>query len=202
MLSRKNCRRNRRKEMIKIDPFKRSFKASPKRRMDPLGYTAVAYTPSFLASPIGAAIAILLGMTGTLFFLTVSLGRSLESGPDLELAEVLRLLDLVFALYDRLIGLERVLINRFHVGMNDFDPEVLAAYYSALRELIFFRECLFHVLSIFVDHHLIDSINAPIVGRINLTLEELRGGGNNLVVLLRELEERLNIPENLRMALF
>jgi hypothetical protein len=201
MLSRRNRRRN---EMIKIDPFKRSFRASRRRRMDPLASTALAfatpYTSSFLISSIGTAIVILVGMTGTLFFLTVSLQRYLESGP--ELAEVLRRLDILFALYERLVEFESALINRLNVNMNNFSPELLASYYSALKELIFLRECLFNALTILADHRLIDSINAPIVGRINLTLENLRLGGNSLVILVRELEYRLMIPAHLRVPSF
>ena len=201
MLSRKDCRR---KEMMKIDPFKRPFKASSRRRVDPLSSTSLAlatpYTSAFLAHPIGAAIIISVGMATTLYFITVSLGRSIESGD--ELAEFLRRIDIFFALFERFIASENAIINMLNVNMGNFNTEFLTACYSALKELVFLRESLFNVLNDLAGHRLMDSIDAPVVLNINLTLEDLRLGGNSIVILLREVEERLNIPANDRVPSF
>jgi hypothetical protein len=204
MLSRKNRKDRRRKEMIKIDPFKRPFKASSRRRVDPLSSTSLAlatpYTSVFLAHPIGAAIIISVGMAGTLYFLTVSFGRSIESGN--ELAEFLRRIDIFFALLERFVASENALINMLNVNMSNFSPEFLTACYSALKELVFLRESLFNALNVLAEHPLMDSVDAPVVLNINSTLENLRLGGNSIVILLREVEERLNIPANLRVPSF
>jgi hypothetical protein len=207
----KNLRKRQRKyDSLRLDHVKlnsrklpvRPFSSTTSRRGDPLGVTALAfgtpYPSSFLASPFGSTFIILMGMAATLFFVT--LPEFL--GQDPSYALILVQLDNIFSLYENFLLYEQNGINMLLTNLGNFSPEILTSFYLSLQELVTIRESLFSNLDHLINLPEIQLIGGPILDRANQIIEDLRLGGNNLMELIREIENRLNIPEQERIPSF
>ena len=188
---------------IIIGIFKRSFSTTCVRK-EPLTTTSLAfstpYSSSLLANPYGAAFILLMGMSVSLFFLTTGLTGFFEHGPELEL--VLERLESLFLLYEKFIAYERSGTDMFLVNINSFTPENLQAFYSLFQELVTTRESLFTQISKISTLPEITYLPDPIKDRIDDIYEDFRGSGNDLVALIRTIEDKLNIPVEQRLPSF
>ena len=182
----------------------RSFSTTSIRKADPLSTVVAAfntpYVSSFLANPLGGAFILLMGMASTLFFVTMSLPEFFAQ--DISYAMILQRLEAIFLLYERFILYEQSGIDMLLANINNFSPEILGNFYLSLQELVTVRESLFSILSDFVNSPEMELMEGPTVDRANQILEDLRLGGNNLMDLIRNLEDRLNIGENERIPSF
>ena len=182
----------------------RPFSSTPSRKGDPLGITslafATAYSSSFLANPFGAAFILLMGMAATLFFVTRSLPDFFLQDPSY--ASILLRLDNIFNLYENFLLYEQNGINILLANLSNFSPETLRSFYLSLQELVTIRESIFFNLDHLINSPEIELLGGPILDRANQILEDLRLGGNNLMDLIRNLENRLNIPEEERIPSF
>lgn len=183
---------------------RRLFSSSSIRRGDPLSTVATAfatpYASSVLSNPLGGAIILLMGMATTLFFLTTSLPEFFASDPSYAL--IIQHLENIFLLYEMFLSYEQNLINILLTNIDNFSPEVISNFYLLLQELVTVRESIFPILSNLVNSPEIEFMEGPIVDRINQNFEGLRLGGNNLMDLIRNIEGRLNIPEEDRIPPF
>lgn len=183
---------------------KRLFSATPLNRADPLiflaGSFAIPYPSNLLFNALSGTFISLIGMGSTLFFLTVSLSGFFSYNP--EYGPVLQRLDNIFLLYENFISTEQQAINRFLVNFNNYTPENLSHWYFLLQEHITVREALFDALSNEINNSQIELTAGPVMDRINQIFEDLRSGGNNIMDLVRQIEGRLNIPEEHRIPSF
>jgi hypothetical protein len=67
--------------------------------------------------------------------------------------------------------------------------------YLSLQELVLVRESLASNFLHMVNMPIIEFMPGPLVDRINQNFADFRLGGNNLMGLVRNIEIRLNIPE-------
>ena len=182
----------------------RSFSSTLSRKGDPLGNLVVAfgtpYASSFLCNPLGGAFILLMGMASTLFFVTMSLPEFFAQDPSY--AVIIQRLESIFLLYERFLSYEQSGIDMLLANLNNFSPETLNNFYLSLQELVTVRESLFSNLSNLINSPEIEFMEGPIVDRINQIFEDLRLGGNNLMSLVRNIEDRLNIVEEERIPLF
>lgn len=182
----------------------RSFSSTYRREGDPLGTVAAAFTttyaPSFLSNPLGASFIILMGLATSLFFVTGSLPGFF--GQDPTYAMIIQRLDNIFLLCETFLSYEQSGIDILTANLNNFTPETLHNFYLSLQELVLVRESLFSNLSNLINSPEIEFAEGPILDRINQNFEDLRVGGNNLMGLIRILEDRLNIMEEERIPSF
>lgn len=182
----------------------RSFSSTFSKRGDPLSNLVVAfstpYASSFLCNPLGSAFILLMGMASTLFFVTISLPEFFAQDPSY--AAILQRLDNIFLLYERFLSYEQSGIDILLANLNNFSPETLNNFYFSLQELVTVRESIFSNLSDLINSPEIEFLERPIVDRINQIIEDLRSGGNNLMSLIRNIEDRLNIAEEERIPSF
>ena len=183
---------------------KRDFSSTQIKRGDPLGTAAAAfaysYASSLLVNPLSASILILIGMGSTLFLLTGGLPAFFSVDP--EYASILMRLDSILLLYERFIITEQSMIDLLFANLNNFSPETLNNFYYILQELVTVRESMFTNLSALINSPDIEFLHGPILDRINQVFENLRYGGNDLMHLVREIETRLDIPEDARIPTF
>jgi hypothetical protein len=182
----------------------RLFSTTPIIKGDPLNTTVLAfstpYTLSLFSNPFGGTFILLMGMAVCLFCLTQSLPEFVEQNP--EYAAVIQRIDTLLLLYERFTFYENYGIDLLHANIGNFTPEILRSLYTPLQELVTTRESVFNILN--------DTINIPEVrflegitaDRIDSVIEELRSSGNNLMNLIRNIEIRLNIPEQERIPPF
>lgn len=182
----------------------RSFASTPSSKIDPIWSTALAfatpYSPSVLANPLAGAFILLMGMAVTLFFLVSTLPRFFAGDPSY--AEIIRNLDNILSLLETFLAYEQSGVNIMLTNLNNFSPEILTNYYSILQELVTVRESLYIKLDRLVNSPNIVFIERPIIDRVNEIYENYRLGGNNLMNLVRNIENRLNIPEQERIPSF
>ena len=209
----KNLRKRQRKyDSLRLDHVKlnsrelpvRPFSSTTSRRGDPLGVTALAfgtpYPSSFLASPFGSTFIILMGMAATLFFVTGSLPEFFAQDPSYAL--ILLRLDNIFNLYESFLLYEQNGINMLLTNLGNFSPETLRNFYLSLQELVTIRESLFSILDRLINLPEIELLGGPVLDRANQIIEDLRLGGNNLMGLIRDIEDILNISEQERIPSF
>lgn len=158
------------------------------------------YASSLMCNPLGGAFILLMGMAVTLFFVTQSLPEFFSQDPSYAL--IIQRLDSLFSLYERFLVLEQNGVNILLANIDNFTPETLGNFYLSLQELITIRESIFPTLDYIINSPEIEFLERPIVDRINTIIEDLRLGGNNLVVLIRNIENRLNIPMEQRIPSF
>jgi len=165
-----------------------------------VGAFAIPYASSLVFNPFVGAFVVLTGLAATLYFVTVNFSVFLTQ--DASYAFILQRLDYMFHLYDTLLVYEQNGIDLFMANMNNFSPESLRNFYLVFQELITVRESLFNALGNLLSTPEIEFLEGPILERANQILEDLRLGGNNLVGIIRILEDRLNIPEGERIPTF
>jgi hypothetical protein len=182
----------------------RPFSTTVIKRADPLGTTALAFSTSYayslLANPFGGAFILLMGMAAALFFLTGYLPEFFAQDPSY--AMILVRLDNLLLLFERFLLYEQNGINLLVASINNFSPEVLGNLYLSLQELVTVRESLFFRLESLINSPEIEFLEGPLVDRINNVFEDLRLGGNNLMALIREIEDKLGISESERIPSF
>jgi hypothetical protein len=182
----------------------RPFASTTSNKADPLGFVALSfatpYPPSLLANPLAGAFILLMGMGSTLFFLTSSLPLFFAQDPTY--AEILCRLDNLFGLYETFLAYERSGIDIMLANLNNFTPETITNFYFSLQELVTVRESVFDLVTTAINSPEIEFLERPLVDRINEIHEDLRLGGNNLMSLLREIEDILNIPAEERIPYF
>lgn len=182
----------------------RLFSSTSSRKADPLSTTAIAlsvpYAVGFIANPLGSSFILLMGMATAIFGLTASFIAFAEANVDLGL--ILQRLDSIFCLYETFILFIQSGINILHTMLDNFTPEVLVYFYDSLQELITVIECLFAELNTVMVSPYVMFAGEPVVERGELILENLRLVGNDVMVLVRDIETRLNIPENDRLPPF
>jgi len=182
----------------------RSFTSTSSRKGDPLGFVALSFAtpwpPSLLADPFGCAFILLMGMGASLFFSASLLFPLFAQQP--EYVEILRALDNVFGLQETFISYLMNGINILSGNLNNLAPEILTNYYFSLQELVTVTESLYNLLTDFINLPLIDFLDRPLIDRANEIHENLRLAGNNLMRLLRGIEDRLNIPQEERIPAF
>src|SRR5215472_7282770 len=99
-------------------------------------------------------------------------------------------------LCETFIAYEQSLIDILMASMGNFSPEILNYFYLLLQELVTVRESLFSHLSDLISIPQIQFLNIePLFERFDQVLEDFRFGGNRLMTLIRDVEDRLNIPE-------
>ena len=183
----------------------RLFSSTSVRKADTLGITAMAlsvpYAAGFIANPLGGSLILLMGMGTAIFGLTTSFITFAETN-DVDLGQILQRLDSIFCLYETFILFIQSGINILHTMLNNFTPEVLVYFYDSLQELITIIECLFAELNtVMVSPH-VTFAGEPVVQRGEAILEDLRLVGNDIMVLIRDIETRLNLPEDHRLPPF
>jgi len=182
----------------------RLFSSTSVRKADALGTTAMAlsvpYAAGFIANPLGGSLILLMGMGTAIFGLTTSFITFAET--DVDLGQILQRLDSIFCLYETFILFIQSGISILDTTLDNFTPEVLVYFYDSLQELITVIECLFAELNtVMVSPH-VTFAGEPVVERGELILEDLRSVGNDVMVLIRKIEDRLNLPEDHRLPLF
>lgn len=204
---RQHERNSPRLDHVKLNPRElpvRPFSSTASRRGDPLGVTCLAfatpYPSSLLANPFGGAFILLMGMAATLFFVTTSLPEFFAQDPSY--AFILLRLDNIFNLYENFLLYEQNGINMLLASLGNFSPETLRSFYISLQELVTIRESLFFNLDHLINSPEIQLLGGPILDRAHQILEDLRLGGNNLMDLIRNIENILNIPEQERIPSF
>jgi hypothetical protein len=182
----------------------RLFSSTSIRNGDPLGITAMAlsvpYAAGFIANPLGGSFILLMGMGAAIFGLTTSFMTFAETNVDL--GQILQRLDSIFCLYETFILFIQSGINILDTTLDNFTPEVLVYFYDSLQELITIVECLFAELNTLMVSPHVTLAGEPVVERGELILEDLRQVGNDLVALIRDIEDRLNLPEDHRLPSF
>ena len=182
----------------------KSFSSTPVRKGDPLGVVVISFsTPysfSFLANPFGGSFTLLMGLATVLYFLTTDLITFFSQ--DHEYGTLLQRLDNIFLLYERFISYEQSGINLFLANIDNHTPEALRQFYLSFQELVTVRESLYNRLSDVMNLPQMQFVEEPLIDRVNQTFEDLRSGGNNLMSLVRGIENRLNIPEQERIPPF
>jgi hypothetical protein len=182
----------------------RLFSSTSIRKADPLSTTAIAlsvpYAAGFIANPLGGSFILLMGMGTAIFGLTTSFIAFAETNVDLGL--ILQRLDSIFCLYETFILFIQSGINILDTTLDNFTPEVLVYFYDSLQELITIIECLFAELNTVMVSPYVIFAGEPVVERGELILEDLRLVGNDVMVLIRNIETRLNLPENDRLPPF
>ena len=182
----------------------RPFSSTSVRKADPVGFTALSfftpYPSSILTNPVAGAFIVLIGMAATLFLTTSDL--SIFFAGEHTLGEILRRIDNLFLLYERFLVLELNEIERLFANLDNLNPGTLTNFYFVLQELVAVRESLFNILTELINSPYIELLPRPVVDRINDIYEDLRLGGNNLMGLIREIEDILNIPREERIPSF
>ena len=182
----------------------RSFTSTSSRKGDPLGFVALAfatpYPPTLLTDPFAGAFFLLMGMGASLFFSAALVLPLFAQQP--EYVEILRSLDNVFGLFETFISYLMNGISILSANLNNFAPEILTHYYFSLQELVTVTESLYNLLTEFINLPFIEFLDRPLVDRANEIHENLRLAGNNLMRLLRGIEDRLNIPQEERIPAF
>lgn len=182
----------------------RPFSSTTRRKVDPLSITSMAfatpYSYSLLANPLAGAFILLMGLATTLFFLTSHLPEFF--GQDPSYVVILQRLENIFLLYEKFLSYEQSGIDMLLANIDNFSPEILHGYYLSLQELLTVRESLFVSLSSIINSPEMEFLDQPMVNTANRIFEELRSGGNNLVSLIRNIESKLNIPQNERIPSF
>jgi len=84
-------------------------------------------------------------------------------------------------------------------NLNNFTQEHLYQFYLSLQQLVLVREVLFSVLTDLINSPYIQLLQGPILDRLEEIHESLRLGGNDLMSLVRNIENILNIPEQERV---
>jgi len=185
-------------------PFVRLFSVSSIKRGDPIGFTVLAfinpYPPSVSLNIFADAFITLMGMAATLFFVTVSLPEFFTQDPSYAL--VIQRLDSIFLLYERFLLFEYNAITVFNSCLSNLSPEILRSLYFILQEHVTVRESIFSVLVDIINTPEIQFTNRVTIDRVDSILEDFRSGGNNLVILIRNIEDRLGIPEGERIPTF
>jgi hypothetical protein len=184
----------------------RSFDSTSSKRVDPLGFTALSYatpySPSLLANPIAGAFILLTGMAVTLYFLTSALPQFFEENPSPSYAEIICKLDNICLLAEKFIVYRQSGIDIIYANINNFTPETITNLYFSLQELVTAGESLFDKYSYIIDLPEIEFIGGPLKDRIHEIHEDLRLGGNNLMGLIRDMEDILNLPQEERIPTF
>jgi hypothetical protein len=182
----------------------RPFSTTSSRKADPLSFLvgsfAIPYPSDLLLNPLSGTFISLIGMGSTLFFLTVSLSGFFAYNS--EYALILQRLDNIFLLFESFILTEQQAIDTFITNFDNYTPETLAQLYFLLQEHITVRETLFDVLSSEFNNPQIELTEEPLVVRADWIFENFRLGGNNVMDLVRDIENRLNIPEEHRVPSF
>jgi hypothetical protein len=182
----------------------RPFTSTPPRKGDPLGFVALSfatpYPASLLTNPLAGSFILLMGMAATLFLATASLLPFFAQNP--QYVEILRILDNIFGLYERFLAYEQNGIAILSANINNYTPETLTNFYFSLQELVTVRESLFNLLTRVINLPGMEFMARPVVDRANEIHEDLRLGGNNLMILLRDIEDRLNLPQEERIPTF
>jgi hypothetical protein len=182
----------------------RFFSTTFIRKGDPLGVTVLSYShpyaSSLLCNPLGGAFILLMGMAATLFFVTQSLPVFFAQDPSY--AFILQRLDSLFLLYERFLLLEENGVAMLLANIGNFTPETLRNFYFLLQELVTVRESIFYILHNIINSPEIEFLERPALDRINTIFEDLRVGGNSLMILIRNIEDRLNIGAEERIPSF
>jgi hypothetical protein len=191
------------KDKLLIKPCVRSFSSSPLRKADPLSTTAMAisipYAVGFVSNPFSLSLVLLTGMATAIFGLTASFITFAETN---ELGLILQYLDNIFSLYETYISISQSGIDILRNALNNFAPEVLVYFYDPLQEVLTLTECLFAELNTLMTSPYVMYAGEPVVDRGESILENLRLVGNDLIGLIRDIENRLNIPEDSRVPTF
>jgi hypothetical protein len=158
------------------------------------------YTPSLINNPLAGAFILLMGMAATLFFVITSSAEVYAQDPSF--AFILQRLENILLLSERFLLYEQSGINILLANLNNFSPEILNSMYLSLQELVLVRESLASNFLHMVNMPIIEFMPGPLVDRINQNFADFRLGGNNLMVLVRNIEIRLNIAEEERIPSF
>ena len=181
----------------------RPFSSTTARKADPVSTTAMAisvpYAAGFLSNPLSSSLIILTGMATAIFALTTSFIQFAEIN---ELGYILQYLDNLFSLYETYISVSQSGIDILGAALNNFTPEVLVYFYDPLQQVLALTERLFGELDTLLASPHVRFAGEPIVNRGELILEDLRSVGNDLISLIRDIETRLNIPEDQRVPTF
>lgn len=182
----------------------RSFSSTVPRKADPLGVVAAAistpHTLSFLSNPLGGLVMVLIGMATTLFFVFMSL--SSVFGQDNAFSFFLQRLDSILLLCERFLLYERNVVSLIGAHLSSFSSATLHSFYLPLQELVFIHESIFSIVNDLLISPHIERLPGPLVDRLNQSFENLRLEGNGLMMLVREIEDRLNIAESDRIPSF
>ena len=182
----------------------RSFSITSVRKGDPLSVTAsafsVPYAASLLSNPFGGAFIVLMGMGVALFCLTENLPEFFMQSQ--EYMAAIQRIDSILRLYETFLSYEQNGTAMLLANLDNFSPEVLANLYLSLQELITVRESAFVALNNIVDLPHVQFLGESIMNRIHDTLGDFRLSGNNLINLLRTIEDRLGIVEEERIPPF
>lgn len=87
-------------------------------------------------------------------------------------------------------------------NLDNLNPGTLTNFYFVLQELVAIRESLFNILTDIINSPYIEFLPRPVADRISDIYQDLRLGGNNLMGLIREIEDILNIPREDRVPVF
>jgi hypothetical protein len=193
---------------IPIRPFSktpiRPLSKTPIRKGDPLGTTVLAfgspYASSLLSTPFGVAFIVLIGMGTCLYFVTESFSGFILQNPQTVL--FMPRLENIILLYENFLGQLRHIISILSTDLSNLGPELLASLYLLVKELVTIIECAFISLNDFISLPVIQSLPGINMNRIHDILQELRSHGNTVMMLARQIETRLDIPEQERIPHF
>jgi hypothetical protein len=143
------------------------------------------YTPSLINNPLAGAFILLMGMAATLFFVITSSAEVYTQDPSF--AFILQRLENILLLSERFLLYEQSGINILLANLNNFSPEILNSMYLSLQELVLVRESLASNFLHMVNMPIIEFMPGPLVDRINQNFADFRLGGNNLMVLVRNI---------------
>jgi len=141
---------------------------------------------------MGITLLVLVGMVTHLFYITQPMPRFYTEPYFLDVVQSLS------SLYSSYIQLESHAITFILNNINLFSEEQLRNVYLILQELINIGERVNYLLQHWIDILGVDFAERDVLIDISV---EFRSEGNTLMGLLRNIEDRLNIPQNERMPL-
>jgi hypothetical protein len=189
--------------------LKKSFSSTSSRKADPLSTTVLAfgtpYDPSFLCSPAGGFFIMLVGLGTALFFLTQPyLDLFSQASNDAAFDRF----TLLFSVLERYVFHIHYFYDVVSSGINAgmASPEQLRILYPIVQELITILESIYShgsgdPLGFSMDRATFIR-QRDLVDVMGPVFEQLRLREEDLVGLLRNIENRLNIPENERVPSF
>jgi hypothetical protein len=177
--------------------LKRPFSTTSIRKSDPTLFTIIsAGTPwdpfLVLSNPIGITLIVLVSMATALFYVTQPMPNIYMEIP---FPEVLQLLSSIYHTYIELESLTTTFIVN---NISMFSQEQLRNLYLILQEIVNIEEEIYYLLQHLIDILEEDSMEREVDILIDLS-QDFTFEGDNLMDLIRNLEDRLNIPHSERM---
>lgn len=176
---------------------KRPFSATSIRKSDPSLIALIGASTSWnpflvLSNPIGITLIVLVSMVTTLFYVTQPMPNIYMEIP---FPEVLQLLSSIYHTY---IDLESLTTTFIVNNINMFSREELINLYLILQEIIDIEDRIYHLLQHLTDLLEEDSMEMEVDILIDLSTD-FTFEGSNLMDLIRNVEDRLNIPHSERI---